>query len=94
MRSSTTTPTTAAEAQRFISEHPRAGEIVMLPEVGWVPAPIMDLMAALPPEHRLREYVTEHLDQLWAEALHRHDHGPPGAADLCAFGACLQRLKL
>ena len=30
MRSSTTTPTTAAEAERYIGEHPRAGEVVLL----------------------------------------------------------------
>ena len=91
MRSSTTTPTTAAEAERYTGEHTRAGEVVLLPEVGPVPAPIADLVAALPPAHagRLLALLREHLVQLWAEAQHRHHHGPPGAAD--PWSRCLQR---
>ena len=42
---------TLTEAERFIGEHPRAGEVVLLPEVGPVPAPVADLLMSLPPAH-------------------------------------------
>ena len=42
---------TLAEAERFVGEHLNAGAVVVLPEVGPVPAPIADLLAVLPPAH-------------------------------------------
>ena len=42
---------TLTEAERFVGEHLNAGAVVVLPEVGPVPAPIADLLAVLPPAH-------------------------------------------
>ena len=42
---------TLTEAERFVGEHLNAGAVVVLPEVGPVPAPIADLVAVLPPAH-------------------------------------------